>query len=154
MRRDKHRRILWSLEPQFQMPWSSLPINLHLNDISNVKVLSQLFNTWIFLDNAWDANIQRAVHSILLVVLDECLNDSPVLDLSHILNMTIDKGITLAVRCVSHYFLKYCHFFIVLLPILVERMYKFESPELLLQLLVYHGQIAHILCRVVDHVLC
>lgn len=135
------------------MPSLSLTIDLHLNYIPYVKILSQLFNALIFLYNAWDTYIQGTVHSILLVVLNKCLNYRPILNLWDVLYMSVDKCISLAIRSIPHDFLKHSHFLHVLLTILIESVIKLKLAVFFLQLLVYHRQVAYILSSIVYHIL-
>ena len=46
----------------------------HLYDISNVKILPQLLDGHLIHHDPTDSNVQRTVHSVLLVVLDEGLD--------------------------------------------------------------------------------
>lgn len=136
------------------MSWPSEPFNLHLNNVSNIKVLSKLLNAFFISHNARCPHVQRAIDSIVLIVLYECLNYCSLLKLGYILNVSVYECISFAKPCISHYLRKDSHLFVVLLLMLVELMNELEWSILLLHFLVDHGQINDILGRIVNHVLC
>jgi hypothetical protein len=154
MRRYKHWRILGTLESQFQMSRSPLAIHLDLNDISNVKILSQLFHTLFFLYNPRDSNVEWTIDPVFLIVFNEGLNHSAILNLSVILNMSIYKCIFLTISCISHDLLKDSQLLVVLLSVLIKLMHQFHRSVLFLQFLINHGQVYNILSSVVNHILC
>jgi len=121
------------------VPAVSEPLNLHLDDIADVKELSKLFDRVLICDDAARSNVERAVNSILSVVLDKGLYDVTYVELLNTLNMSVDESILSTERGISHYLVEDCYVFIVLLSVLVELMLYHQMPVLTLHPLVHLG---------------
>ncbi len=134
----KHRRVLWSLELQYDMAWSSEAFNLHLDYVSNIEKCSKLLDTTFFQYNSRSTNIKRTVNAKFLEVFDKGLNDISLLKLCKIWYVSVDESIFCAQPCFSHDLREYSHLFIVLLSVLIELMYKLQRSIFFVQLLIDH----------------
>ena len=124
----------------------------HLYDISNVEILPQLLDGHLIHHDPTDSNVQRTVHSVLLVVLDEGLDYGVDLKMLGTWDMSIDKCVLGAQLGVTHYLVEHCNLLLVCLAMLVEQVLDLQLPKLHLHPLINLRQIQDVLCRVLDHV--
>ena len=130
-----------------------LPLHLHLYDVAYVEVGLQRLHGLLFPHDPTHPNVQRAVHAVLHVVLDERLDYLPDVQLAHTLDLLVDERILRAQRGVSHYLVKHCDLLIVLDSELVVLVNNLEVAVLTLHPLVDLWEVEDVLRRVLDHVL-
>ena len=130
-----------------------LPLHLHLYDVAYVEVGLQRLHGLLFPHDSTHPNVQRAVHAVLHVVLDERLDYLPDVQLAHTLDLLVDERILCAQRGVSHYLVKHCDLLIVLDSELVVLVNNLEVAVLTLHPLVDLWEVEDVLRRVLDHVL-
>lgn len=131
----------------------SLPLHLHLYDVANVKVGLQRLHGLLLPHDPTHPNVQRAVHAVLHVVLDERLNYLPDVQLAHTLDLLVDERVLCAQRGVSHYLVEHSYLLIVFDAELVVLVNDLEVAVLTLHPLVDLWEVEHVLSRILDHVL-
>lgn len=128
-------------------------LHLHLDDVSNVEVLPELFNGVLVQDNSACAYVQRTVDPVLSVVLDKGLDYVAYVELLRALDVSVDEGVLGTERGVSHDLIKDSDIFVVLLSMLIELMLYHQVAILALHALVHLRQVQDVLGCVLDHVL-
>lgn len=130
----------------------SLPLHLHLYDVAYVEVCLQGLHRLLVPNDPTHPDVQRAVHAVLHVVLDERLDYLPDVQLAHTLDLLVDERVLRAERGVSHYLVENSDLLIVLDTELVVLVDDLEVAVLTLHPLVDLWEVEDVLRRVLDHV--
>ena len=131
----------------------SLPLHLHLYDVANVEVGLQRLHRLLLPHDPAHPDVQRAVHAVLHVVLDESLDYLPDVQLPDAMDLLVDERVLRAKRGVPHYLVENCDLLIVLDTELVVLVYYLEVAVLTLHPLVNLWEVEDVLRRILDHVL-
>jgi len=131
----------------------SEPFHLDLYDVSNVEVLSELFNGVLIQDDATGSDVKRTVDSVLSIILYEGLYDVTYVELLGALDVPVNERVLGTERGVTHYLVEDSDVLVVLLAMLIELMLDHQMAVLALHALVDLRQIQDVLGGVLNHVL-
>lgn len=95
-------------------------IHLHLDHVSNIKVLLQLLHRLWIKNYPRDSNVETTVNSNFLVVLNEGLDDHAQLQIVSFLYVLVDEGILLTLGGLSDNLLVDVHLGVIKLPVLIK----------------------------------
>lgn len=130
----------------------SEPLHLDLYDVSNVEVLSELFNGVLIQDDATGSDVKRTVDSVLSIILYEGLYDVTYVELPGALDVPVDERVLGAERGVPHDLVEDSDVLVVLLAMLVELVLDHQMAVLALHALVDLRQVQDVLRGVLYHV--